>query len=602
MALYNLDILDTAPTEQFDRVIRLACRLFNVPIALVSFIEDDRQWFKAKRGLCLTETPRVVAFCDWTVRSADVHVVEDASADERFRDNPLVTGDPHIRFYAGAPLSFEGEQVGSVCVIDKLPRSLSREQLATLRDLASITEDLLVLHKTGKEISKKNVALKSANTHLARLAITDELTGLMNRRAFEEELLRRIANAQNDPFALHYIDLDYFKALNDFAGHAAGDEALERIARAIETSLPQQSVAARLGGDEFAVLHSCRDEAHARNIAASLIENIRRSQTGFNRSPHQLSASIGTAINRDSTVAASDIVACADDACYSAKVSGRNRFRVYSGEMAEQSLGLNSARIVGDLLEAMDDGRLQLFGQEIRYVDQPDAWSGRVEVLARLIGRDGRKIPPGVFITAAERFGMAATLDRWIFRTAMEKYGSLVGRWNNLRLGINLSAQSLSDPDFWNFVNEEIARSGASHSHIVFEITETATVTNFDAAQRFVSEARAASCRVSIDDFGTGLSSFDYLRRFPVDTIKIDGSFVSNLIDSRFDREIVKSVKSIADSIGCEVVAEKVEEERTLSVLRSLGITFAQGFWLHRPQPLAEILSEAYSPKLLANQ
>mgnify|MGYP003709504479 CR=1 FL=1 len=117
MALYNLDILDTAPTEQFDRVIRLACRLFNVPIALVSFIEDDRQWFKAKRGLCLTETPRVVAFCDWTVRSADVHVVEDASADERFRDNPLVTGDPHIRFYAGAPLSFEGEQVGSVCVI-----------------------------------------------------------------------------------------------------------------------------------------------------------------------------------------------------------------------------------------------------------------------------------------------------------------------------------------------------------------------------------------------------------------------------------------------------------------------------------------------------
>lgn len=229
VALYNLDILDTAPSEQFDRLIRLACRLFDVPIALVSFIEDDRQWFKAKQGICFSETPRIVSFCDWTVRTGDVLVVEDASVDERFRDNPLVTGDLHIRFYAGAPLHFEGERIGSVCVIDTSPRSLSRDQLATLSDLASIAEDLLVLHKSGKEIAKTNEALTSVNTLLSRLAITDELTGLMNRRAFEDELRHRIARADSDPFALHYIDLDHFKALNDFAGHAAGDEALTQL-------------------------------------------------------------------------------------------------------------------------------------------------------------------------------------------------------------------------------------------------------------------------------------------------------------------------------------------------------------------------------------
>ncbi|RWE31390.1 EAL domain-containing protein, partial [Mesorhizobium sp.] len=215
-----------------------------------------------------------------------------------------------------------------------------------------------------------------------------------------------------------------------------------------------------------------------------------------------------------------------------------------------------------------------------------------VEVLARLAGRDGRMIPPGDFIPVAERFGIAARLDRWIIRTALMRHAQAM-RSGAISLGFNLSAQTLSDPQLWDFVDAAIAETGAPPTGIGFEITETAAVTNFDAAEQFVRRARERRCRVSLDDFGAGLSSFEYLRRFPIDAIKIDGSFIEHIADSRFDREIVSAISGIARSMGAAVVAEKVEEKAALEILRSMGVTYAQGFLLHRPEPLEAIVARA---------
>lgn len=240
----------------------------------------------------------------------------------------------------------------------------------------------------------------------------------------------------------------------------------------------------------------------------------------------------------------------------------------------------------------MEDGRLKLFGQEIHRLGRPWQESRHVEVLARLAGRSGTLIPPSEFIPAAERFGIAARLDRWIIRTALSRHGAAM-KSGAITLGFNLSAQTLSDPGLWEFVDSIIEQTGAPHSCIGFEITETAAVTNFDAAETFVRKARERRCRVSLDDFGAGMSSFEYLRRFPVDAIKIDGSFIEHIAESRFDREIVLAITSIARSLGCDVVGEKIERQDTLAMLSDMGVDLGQGFLLHRPEPLEQIVARA---------
>jgi len=201
-------------------------------------------------------------------------------------------------------------------------------------------------------------------------------------------------------------------------------------------------------------------------------------------------------------------------------------------------------------------------------------------------------VPPGEFIPVAERFGIASRLDRWIIRTALSQHGPAL-RAGALTLGFNLSAQTLSDPLLWDFVDGVIEETGAPHWGIGFEITETAAVTNFDAAEQFVRKARERRCSVSLDDFGAGMSSFEYLRRFPVDAIKIDGSFIEHIAESSFDREIVSAITGIARSLGCGVVAEKIERQETLDILHDMGVAFGQGFLLHRPEPLEAIVARA---------
>ena len=425
---------------------------------------------------------------------------------------------------------------------------------------------------------------------LAYAARHDSLTGMLNRIAFDKLLSEQIALADKLPLAVFYVDLDYFKALNDFAGHAAGDVALQRIAAGIRKCLPSAGYAARLGGDEFALLVPYCENSEAERLAVEILAAIRDSDLGPSAGSRRLAASIGIFIVREEIATAADALACADDACYAAKASGRNRFSMFSTDSSTATAGLNAARIATETMDALDDGRLKLYGQEIYLLGEPWQRSGTVEVLARLVGRDGRLHMPSEFIPAAERFGVASKLDRWIIRTALRKYSRAMSS-GDLTLAFNLSAQTLSDPQLWPFVDSVIAEVGAPPSSIVFEITETAAVTSFEAAELFVHSARKRRCKVSLDDFGAGLSSFEYLRRFPVDTIKINGSFVEHMATSRFDREIVGAIAGMARSLGYKVVAEKIEKPEALRLLIKMGVQFGQGFLLHKPEPLEQIVA-----------
>lgn len=433
---------------------------------------------------------------------------------------------------------------------------------------------------------------KKRAEELAYAAHHDALTGLWNRSAFDRLLAENIGAADRLPLAVFYVDLDYFKALNDYAGHAAGDIALKSVAAGIRASLPPSAHAARLGGDEFALLVPNCNDACAERLARAVLAAVRDADLGSAVTSRRLAASIGIAFVHDPKMTVADALACADDACYAAKAGGRDRFAVFATERASGSGGLNAARLAAKLVDAMEDGRLKLFGQEIHRLGRPWRENCHVEVLARLEGRNGRLIPPGEFIPVAERFGLAARLDRWIIRTALSRHGKAMLS-GAISLGFNLSAQTLSDPQLWDFVDAAIAESGAPPSAIGFEITETAAVTNFAAAEEFVRKARLRHCRVSLDDFGAGMSSFEYLRRFPIDAIKIDGSFVEHIADSRFDREIVSAITGIARSMGCAVVAEKVEERNALEILMGMGVAYGQGYFLHRPEPLEAIVARA---------
>ncbi|MDP3525347.1 MAG: PAS domain-containing protein, partial [Hoeflea sp.] len=300
---------------------------------------------------------------------------------------------------------------------------------------------------------------------LAYAANHDALSGLYNRIAFDDALERAIETAATSPFAILYLDLDHFKVINDFAGHAAGDEALKAIASNVTANLPETAMFARLGGDEFAILVSGADAEMARQIAGDAIAAVQAVELGYILGGPRLGCSIGITLVSNPSITASDALAQADDACYAAKSSGRNRCSVFTGRSSRAATGLSAAREVADLTEALDENRVILFGQEIQSLEPGQGPCGRLEILARLQARDGRIVGPDAFIPAAERFGMATLLDRWIIRKAFAQYGPLLKEMD-LKIGFNLSAQTLCDASLWSFVRECAGEHGAELSQI----------------------------------------------------------------------------------------------------------------------------------------
>jgi diguanylate cyclase (GGDEF)-like protein len=383
-----------------------------------------------------------------------------------------------------------------------------------------------------------------------------------------------------------YLDLDRFKVVNDSCGHQAGDHVLAQAAAAIGDALGPAHALFRFHGDEFvAILH---EPNSAR--AAAIAETVRVSLEGlrfcWGDVPFALSASIGVVpLAADATPG--ELLGRALSVCELAKEQGRNRVLLHASDDGELRAHRDRLGQRTRIQRALEEHRLVLYGQRIEPLR--GGAPHHVEVLARIMEDTGALVPPGAFIPAAERYGLMPSVDRYVISRAFEALSTCAPRDRPL-LSINLSGLSLADDAFAGFVGAQFRAHRIGHDEVCFEITETAAISNIRQAERFIETFRERGCRFSLDDFGSGMSSFSYLKRLKVDFLKIDGLFVRQVVDDRFDQAMVRAVQSVAAATGLQTIAEYVESAEIAAWLRGVGVNYAQGYGVHRPEPLGEVL------------
>lgn len=426
---------------------------------------------------------------------------------------------------------------------------------------------------------------------LEHSASHDSLTGLPNRTAFEREL--RIASEQarlhGQQHVMCFIDLDRFKLVNDTAGHAAGDALLREVANVMRRACREDDIVARLGGDEFGLLLYECDALEGEKVTQQLLRQLAALKFVWDERTYQIGASIGLTVIGPEGLRIDELMSQADIACYTAKTAGRNQVSVYGGAGSEAHRNHRQVQVAAGIRNAIEANRFRLFAQEVRDLSGRSNGASHYEILLRMLGDDGGIVEPSAFIPASEHYDLMGNIDRWVIRTTFRDYGERLASAEQLSFAINLSANSLNDPFLWPFLQEELGRSGLSPGRLHFEITETAVMNNLSAAKQFLSKARTAGCGVILDDFGTGLSSFSYLRQFPVNGLKIDGSFIRQVTENDLDRAIVESINAVGHRLGAMTVAEQVEDKRTLELVKAMGVDQAQGYAIAMPQPLETI-------------
>ena len=423
---------------------------------------------------------------------------------------------------------------------------------------------------------------------LSYQASHDALTELYNRREFERRLQAALALTDSDtpPALLLYLDLDQFKLINDTSGHLAGDQLLAQLAIVMRKQLAGTDVLARLGGDEFGVLvANVADRAAAEQIA----ERLRRCIDGYvfiwEQRSYTISASMGGVMIARPDILVKDLLTQADTACYMAKELGRNRVHFYSERDDETVRRHGEMEWANRLRWAVDEHRLVLMYQEIWPLPLVPGDDAGIEVLLRFRDESGQLVVPGVFMPAAERYGLMPVVDRWVVETTLANFDRLHPTGAGLRMvAINLSGASVEDAALAGLIIGWLQHYQVEPSRVCFEITETVAVRNLSQVVRFMEQLRAAGCRTALDDFGAGMSSFTYLKNLPLDIIKIDGSFVRDMLTDPVSHLMVKAVTDIGHRLGLEVIAEWVTDMETVQALMLLGVNRVQGFSLHHPE------------------
>ncbi len=448
-------------------------------------------------------------------------------------------------------------------------------------------------------------AIQRYQTDLSFQTTHDSLTGLVNRREFERRIVAalNIAKSEQSEHVLLYMDLDQFKVVNDTCGHTAGDEYLRQLSAMLVDGLRKHDSLARLGGDEFGVLLEHCPQDRALQLADQLLGEIQDFRFVWEGNSFTLGVSIGLVLINEQSENLSRILKAADAACYAAKDAGRNRIHVYDEDDSTLVRRHGEMQWVSRITEAVEEGRFHLYYQPIVPVDQRQIEGLHMELLLRMEDRHGNIILPGAFLPAAERYNLMPHLDRWVTQTAFEWLAQNPDRLRELKLcTINLSGHSLGEGEFRQFVVEQLQKTGVPADKICFEITETAAIGNLMKATRFMSILRNLGCRFSLDDFGSGMSSFAYLKSLPVDYLKIDGLFVRDIMDDSIDYAMVKSINELGHVMGKLTVAEFVEKESILWKLREIGVDYAQGFGIARPRPLIEMDSTFIRQQLKSGQ
>ncbi|WP_292041229.1 putative bifunctional diguanylate cyclase/phosphodiesterase [Massilia sp. UBA6681] len=591
-ALHATRLLGSAPEETFDRITRTAARLLGVPIALVSLIDKDRQWFKSRTGLDACETPRDISFCGHAILSDEPLVVPDAAQDARFVDNPLVTGDMHLRFYAGVQLYSVGrKKIGTLCVIDSRPRQLGPGELDALRDLARMVEQLVYHRQLAMAAQSLSERLQDcapapggspASGELAWLVAHDLLTGLPNRQAMLRAIQGSIAGwrADGTPALVACINVDRFKRFNETLGHRAGDEILVGLATSLQALLREGDMLARAGSDEFLLLLHARGEHPEPERAFDRIMAAANRAIPTPDGEIALTCSIGTTLLPQDGDDADALLNNAVTAMRHAKAQGRGAIVRFTPELRTE----HGRRLTLESHLRRAIAQDELF---LQYQPKVDLRSGSLagfEALVRWRHPEYGVIPPDEFIPIAEESGMIVPIGEWVLRSAVGQMAAWRAQGLPLApVAVNLSARQFLQSDVIAMVGELLEQSGLAPGLLELELTESVSMADPERSVVVMRGLGDLGVMLSIDDFGTGYSSFGYLRRLPLDKLKIDKSFVQDMAHSAESSAIVQAIVAMAHRLQLAVIAEGVETADQVAALRKADCDQIQGYYYSRP-------------------
>jgi diguanylate cyclase len=591
-ALHATRLLGSAPEETFDRITRTAARLLGVPIALVSLIDKDRQWFKSRTGLDACETPREISFCGHAILSDEPLVVPDAAQDARFVDNPLVTGDMHLRFYAGVQLySVDRKKIGTLCVIDSKPRQLGPGDLDALRDLARMVEQLVYHRQLAMAAQSLSERLQDcppapggspASGELAWLVAHDLLTGLPNRQAMLRAIQGSIAGwrADGTPALVACINVDRFKRFNETLGHRAGDEILVGLATSLQALLREGDMLARAGSDEFLLLLHARGEHPEPERAFDRIMAAANRAIPTPDGEIALTCSIGTTLLPQDGDDADALLNNAVTAMRHAKAQGRGAIVRFTPELRTE----HGRRLTLESHLRRAIAQDEMFLQYQPKVDLRSGGLAGFEALVRWQHPEYGVIPPDEFIPIAEESGMIVPIGEWVLRSAVGQLAAWRAQGLPLApVAVNLSARQFLQSDVIAMVGELLEQSGLAPGLLELELTESVSMADPERSVVVMRGLGDLGVMLSIDDFGTGYSSFGYLRRLPLDKLKIDKSFVQDMAHSAESSAIVQAIVAMAHRLQLAVIAEGVETADQVAALRKADCDQIQGYYYSRP-------------------
>ncbi|MEJ2455240.1 MAG: EAL domain-containing protein [Candidatus Thiodiazotropha sp.] len=459
------------------------------------------------------------------------------------------------------------------------------QSITRLRGDQGQVEGLVLVFKDVSQSRKLAAQLNWQATH-------DPTTRLYNRSEFDRRLSQLLeeTEVEGSNHCLLYLDIDRFKVVNDNCGHVAGDELLRQVASLIKHNIRSSDLLARIGGDEFAILLSNCSLKAAQRIADAIRLEFQRFRFAWGDKVFSQSVSIGlVAIDRQSQ-GLQQVLSYADTACYAAKEAGRNQIHIYHPEKSVAAVRHGEAQWVTRIRSALDEDRFTLYIQPIQPLEPVGFNACHYEVLIRMIGESGEVIPPGAFIPAAERYDLMPAIDCWVVRHLVE---CVVHRRcaieKGQRLFVNLSGQSLGHEETLQALVDLLRTPDLPSGLFCFEVTETAAIANLSSAKHFMQTLKRFGCEFALDDFGSGLSSFGYLKNMPVEYLKIDGGFVKDMMSDRIDESMVEAINHIGHIMGLETIAECVEDKDILARLVEIGVDNAQGYGIRRPFPLAEL-------------